>query len=75
MLEGLLRDHLMLVVYPLPWPLLVGESNVPTCGPTASSSFHLTSSAVTLAGSVHKSRGAYVGAVEEMMCVSVTEGA
>ena len=39
----------------------------------------LASSAVTPAGSVHKSRGgAYVGAVEEMMCVvcvDVTEGA
>ena len=48
MLEGLLWDQLMLVVYPHPWPLLVGESNVPTCGPTASFSVHLTSSAVTL---------------------------
>ena len=45
-----------------------GESDVPTCGPPASS-------AVTSAGSVHKFRGAYVGAVEEMMCVDVTEGA
>ena len=50
MLEGLLRDHLMLLVYPLPWPLLVGESNVPTCGPTDSFSVHLTSSAVHSGG-------------------------
>ena len=35
----------------------------------------LASSAVTLTGSVHKSRGDNVGAVEEMMCVSVIEGA
>ena len=38
----------------------------------------LASSAVTSAGSVHKSRGDNVGAVEEMMCVvcvDVTEGA
>ena len=39
---------------------------------------HLVSSAVTPAGSVDKSRGDNVGAVEEMMCVlcvDVTEGA
>ena len=58
-----------------------GESDVPACGPPASFSVHLAGSAVTPAGSVHKSRGdngAYVGAVEEMMCVvcvDVTEGA
>ena len=55
-----------------------GESDVPACGLPASFSVHLASSAVTPAGSVHKSRGAYVGAVEEMMCVvcvDVTEGA
>ena len=44
----------------------------PACGPPASFSVHLASSAVTPAGSVHKSQGrqcgAYVGAVEEMMC-------
>ena len=45
------------VVYPLPWPLLVGESDVPACGSPASFSVHLASSAVTPAGSVHKSRG------------------
>ena len=37
--------------------LLVGESDVPACGPPASFSVHLASSAVTPAGSVHKSRG------------------
>ena len=55
-----------------------GESGVPACGPPASFSVHLASSAVTLVGSVHKSRGDNVGTVEEMMCVvcvSVTEGA
>ena len=34
-----------------------GESNVPACGPPASFSVHLTSRAVTPAGSVHKSKG------------------
>ena len=34
-----------------------GESDVPACGPPASFSVHLDSSAVTPAGSVHKSRG------------------
>ena len=60
----------------LPTPMTLasgGESDVPACGPPASSSIHLVSSAVTLAGSVHKSNGDNVvrmmGAVEEMMCV------
>ena len=39
---------------------------------------HLASSSITPAGSVQKSRGdqcgAYVGEVEEMVCVGVTEG-
>ena len=60
-----------------------GESDLPVCGPPASFSVHLASSAVTPVGSVHKSRGVnvvrvIVGAVEEMMCVvyvNVTEGA
>ena len=34
-----------------------GESDVSACGPPASFSIHLASSAVTPAGSVHKSRG------------------
>ena len=34
-----------------------GESDVPACGPPASFSVHMASSAVTPAGSVHKSRG------------------
>ena len=34
-----------------------GESDIPACGPPASFSVHLASSAVTPAGSVHKSRG------------------
>ena len=33
------------------------ESDVPACGPPASVSVHLASSAVTPTGSVHKSRG------------------
>ena len=44
----------------LPTPMTLasgGESDVPACGPPASFSVHLASSAVTLAGSVHKSRG------------------
>ena len=49
------RSHTVVVVYPLPCLLLVG--GVPACGPPASFSVHLTSSAVTPAGSVHKSRG------------------
>ena len=46
-----------------------GESDLPACGPPVSFSVHLVSSAVTPAGSVHKSRGDNVGAVDEMMCV------
>ena len=38
-------------------PCQWGESDVPACGPPASFSGHLASSAVTPAGSVHKSRG------------------
>ena len=38
------------------------ESDLPICGPPARFSVHLV-------GSVHKSRGDNVGAVEEMMCV------
>ena len=34
-----------------------GESDVPDCGLSARFSVHLASSAVTPAGSVHKSRG------------------
>ena len=59
-----------------------GESDVPACGPPASFSVHLASSAVTPAGSVHiiqgRQCGVYVGAVKEMMCVvcvDVTEWA
>ena len=52
-----------------------GGGDFPACGPPASFSVHLASSAVTAAGYVHKSRGDNVGAVEDMMCVSVTEGA
>ena len=34
-----------------------GESDLPDCGPPVSFSVHLASSAVTPAGSVHKSTG------------------
>ena len=42
---------------PTPMTLASGVSNVPTCGPPASFYVHLASSAVTPAGSVHKSKG------------------
>ena len=47
------------VVYPFPCLLLVGGggAELPACGPPARLSAHLASSAVTPAGSVHKSRG------------------
>ena len=45
----------------LPIPITLasggGGSDLPACGPPASFSVQLASSAVTLAGSVHKSRG------------------
>ena len=44
----------------LPTPMTLasgGESDVPACGPPTSLSVHLASSAVTPAGSAHKSRG------------------
>ena len=50
------------------------ESDAPASGPPASFSVHQARSAVTPVESVHKSRGDNVGAVEEMMCVGVTEG-
>ena len=43
-----------------------GGSDIPPCGQPGSLSVHLASSAVTPADSVHKSRGAHVGAAEEM---------
>ena len=49
------------------------ESDLPACGLPACFSVHQVSSAVTPAGHVHKSQGDNA-AVEEMMCVSVTEG-
>ena len=41
-------------------PLLVGEFDLPTCGPPGRFSVHLASSADTPSGSVHKSRGGKV---------------
>ena len=49
-----------------------GESDFPACGPPASFSVHLASSAVNPAESPQINvcqRGAYVGAVDEMLCV------
>ena len=52
------RHLLVVVVYQLPLPLLVGGgSPVFPRGPPASFYVHLASSAVTPAGSVHKSGG------------------
>ena len=58
------------------------ESDVPACGPPASFSVHLASSGSHSGGVCPQIQGrqcgAYVGAVEEMMCVvcvDVTEGA
>ena len=59
-------------------PCLWGESDPPAFNPPAGLSLHLASSSITPAGSVHKSRGdsvVRVGAVEEMVCVVVAEGA
>ena len=56
-----------------------GESDFPACGPPVSYSVHLASSAVTPAGSVHKSRGdnvvlMWVQLKKCVMCVSVQKG-
>ena len=52
------RVRYVVVVYPLPWPLLVGGVRCSSLGgPPASFSVHLASSTVTPAGSVHKSQG------------------
>ena len=54
-------------------PCYWGESDVPACGPPARFSVHLASSAVTPAGSVHKSRGDNVvrmGVQLQRCCVS-----
>ena len=48
--------HFVDVVYPLPWPLFVGESDHPAFCPPASLSLHLGSSSITPVGSVHKSK-------------------
>ena len=50
----------------------MGESDLPDCGPSTSLSVYLASSAITPAGSIHKSRGDNVVRVWvqlEMMCV------
>ena len=47
---------IVVVVYQLPWPLLVMESDLPACNPPASFSIHLASSAVTPVRFFHKSK-------------------
>ena len=47
----------VVVIFPLPCPLLMGESDLPACGTLANLSVYLASSIVTPAVSVHKSRG------------------
>ena len=67
-----LSSRAIVLLYLFPWPLLVGGSVVPACGPPASLSVYLASIAVTPAGPVHKSRvtmWCYVVAVKEMMCI------
>ena len=63
----------------LPTPLTlvcgVGESDHPAFGPPVSLYLHLASSSITPTESVHKSRGDYVGVVEEMVCVGLAAGA
>ena len=64
----------------IPTPMTLasgGGADVPACGPPASFSVHMASSAVTPAGSVHQSRGDNVVHMWEELkrwCVSVTEG-
>ena len=62
------------VVYPLWQPLLVGESDLPVCGPPTSFSVHLASSVILRWGMSNNpgwQRGAYMGEVEEMCVVYV----
>ena len=62
----------------LPTPITLASGGSPMFPLVVHQPASLASSAVTPAGSVHKSRGDNVGAVEEMMCVvcvDVTEGA
>ena len=75
------HHHMVVVVYPLPRPLLVGESDHPACGPQASLSLHLPSSSITSVGSAQKSSGDNVVRMSVQLtrwcvsCVDVTEGA
>ena len=76
------RVGLPLVVYPLPWPLLVGGvrcsrlwSTSQLLRPSGQQCSHSGGVCPQIQG---RQCGAYVGAVEEMMCVvcvDVTEGA
>ena len=74
--------HMVVVVYPLPWPLLVGGvrcsrlwSTSQLLRPSGQQCSHSGGVCPQIQG---RQCGAYVGAVEEMMCVvcvDVTEGA
>ena len=82
--SGVLNHHdiQVVVVYPLPWPLLVGGvrcsrlwSTSQVLRPSGQQCSHSGGVCPQIQG---RQCGAYVGAVEEMMCVvcvDVTEGA
>ena len=79
---SLFFPYFSLVVYPLPWPLLVGGvrcsrlwSTSQLLSPSGQQCSHSGGVCPQIQG---RQCGAYVGAVEEMMCVmcvDVTEGA
>ena len=81
-IEGLVPNLVVVVVYPLPWPLLVGGvrcsrlwSTSQLLRPSGQQCSHSGGVCPQIQG---RQCGAYVGAVEEMMCVvcvDVTEGA
>ena len=81
-LDNNIVDSVVVVVYPLPWPLLVGGvrcsrlwSTSQLLRPSGQQCSHSGGVCPQIQG---RQCGAYVGAVEEMMCVvcvDVTEGA
>ena len=82
LMEKWSKTWLVVVVYPLPWPLLVGGvrcsrlwSTSQLLRPSGQQCSHSGGVCPQIQG---RQCGAYVGAVEEMMCVvcvDVTEGA
>ena len=68
-IEVIISSHLSLLLLSTHFhdPCLWGESDVPACGPPANFSVHLASSAVTPAGSVHKSMSENVVRVWEQL--------